>query len=348
MVVITIALTLLSSAWQVRDVPRTAKPVEGARQRLAAYEQQVAAGKADPAILGAIAAAVLEGNAASTNPIAMTEACASDFAKHADCSVKLWALARRSNAPLVDRARAAAVLVRAKDKDAPQYVLDLAAKATRPQLVSIAPALAVLPPDASLPLLLPLLNSPDPAEMTTACRLMSDIDARETRQAIQAFLVTVPRGTQPWFACVLAAARLGDPEAQQTSRSITTYLGGLDLVAAADVVQSTDQELAVSLLLQATRQARGVVRLEAADRLVSLRPEVASNIVAETLRETDPELRAAALLVHRHLKIEPGPDVRALMLDSDAGVRLRAAEAVLDWVARQEDRAGIPHPPPRA
>src|SRR5829696_1155643 len=336
---------LTGSPSQAKPPAQAPSPAPTPRARLAQYEQQVVAGKADPAELVSIATIVLENGTDVTDAGPMIEACSSDFARQrTECDTTLSALSKRQTASLTDRVRAAAALVLRKQKGADALLLELARRASPSQLVGIAPSLALLPARDSVPLLASLLASGDATANTVGCRVLSDIEGTESRTAIREFLTAAPRGTQPWFACVLAAARLGDVDAQQTSRSIWTYLHGYDLVTAADVLVAIDEELAVSLLQQATREARGITRLDAADRLVKLRPEVAKSIMEETLDDQDPEIRSAALQVHRHLQLEPSWDVRGRLLDTDPVVRLRAAETVLDWDARRRGKPGGAEP----
>jgi hypothetical protein len=345
---ILVVLLLAGEPSQAKP-PAQSPPAEPSPQtRLADYEQQASTGKPDPAKLAAIAATVLQNITAGANAGPMIEACSSDFAKElSGCDARLSALAKRQTAALTDRAHAAAASIRRKQKDAAPLLLQLAKGANAAQLEGIAPALALLPATDSVPLVAPLLKSNNPSAITVGCRVLAEIDAAESREAIREFLnVPMYQGTQPWFACTLAAGRLGDVEAQQTSRSISNYVHGYDLVIAADVLVARDEELAVSLLQQATREARGVTRLDAADRLVKLRPEVAQKIMEEGLDDQDPAVRAAALQVHRHLELEPSRRVRARLLDTDPEVRLRAAETILGWDVRRREKQERPKPAP--
>jgi hypothetical protein len=110
-------------------------------------------------------------------------------------------------------------------------------------------------------------------------------------------------------------------------------------VRAAGVLLETNQEFAIGVLLQVTRQGRGLAPLEAASRLVPYRPDVATDLMDYTLPSSNPLFRAAALELHRSLRLEPSRAVRALLLDPQPLVQLRAVETVLAWAARQRGRA---------
>ena len=97
-----------------------------------------------------------------------------------------------------------------------------------------------------------------------------------------------------------------------------------------------DIEGAIRLYMAVTREGRGIAPLEAAERLISHRPDIAQEAVREALKSADPMVRAAALEVHRKLKLEPEADIRALLFDASGLVRVRAAEVIAAWAA---DRA---------
>lgn len=310
------------------------------RGRVAAYEAQAAKGKANAEELVAIGKSILEqGLATSVPPGVVIQTCTSPFAPDSDtCVRRLWEVARLRSVPLAHRTGAAAALATRKDREAAPFLEELIKGVAPGLLVGSAEALLALSAEQSVPVLSRMLDSGEPATMTAACRVLGAIDASESRRSLGAFLASTPRGTQPWFACTIAAARLGDSEARQTSRFITNYLREFDLISAAEVLVEADQELAVSLLLQVTRQAQGVVRLEAADRLVRLRPDVAREVAESALESPQAPIRAGALRVLRSLKTEPDKNVRARLLDPDPLVRLRAAEIVIDADGRRRAR----------
>ena len=329
-------LVLLATA-----LPSRAQPANDVRDRLAAYEQGIAAGRADNGELAAIATLVLDRTALSTQPNAMIQACSSRFLKDTrDCNGKLWALARRSGAALAHRASAAAALIERKDKEAAAYLFEILKAAPPQQLAPLAFLLRALPPERSVPLLAPLLRAGNEAGAVEGCRALAQISNAESLKVINEYLESAPRGTPQWFACTLAAAKLGDPAGMRTAGFITNYLAGEDLVSAADLLMGSDQERALGLLLQTTRESPGMARLEAAERLTELRPQVSTDIMAQALKSDQAATRAAALEIHRRLRLEPSAEVRRLLLDPDPVVQLRAAETVLAADARRRGVQG--------
>ena len=333
-------LAALLQATPVQDTPAAAAKI---RSRLAAYEVRLAAGRAETGELAAIAKDVLQSTAASRNAHAVIQTCSSSFFADETCTAKLWEIARRTTAAFEERARAAAALARRGDKEAAGYLLQIVKPAPAARLAGVADALLTLPAERSVPLLEPLLQSKEPAAQTAACRILAKIDSAESRQAVRAFVAAAPRGTGPWHACMVASARLGDPEAHRMLRPLTHYMSGDDLVAAAEGLLPEDQDLAVSFLMQVTRESRGFPQLEAAERLAPFRPEIAADIMEYALASPEPELRAAALEVHRTLRLDPSKKVRDLLVDSNPLVQLRAGETVLAWEARRKS-AGVQGP----
>ena len=340
MVAAALIAALLGAVLQEPAATPPAPTLAELRNQLSAYEERAAVGRAEAADLVAIANAVLQRTLRSTNPHAVVHTCSSPFAPDADgCASKLWAIAKRPAVALEHRASAAAALAHRGDKDAASYLYGLVKGAKPAQLATGAFTLMALPSERAVPLLEAMLKSGDPAVQVAACRTLAQVDSGESRQVLSTYLAAAPKGTGPWFACTIAAGKLGDPEAQRTTRFITNHLGPDDLLAASEVLLVEDQELALSLLMQATRQSRGMPQLEAAERLAPHRPDIATDIMEHALSNGDPLMRAAALELHRTLQLEPSREVRGLLLDPNPLVQVRAAEAVLAWEARQR-RAG--------
>jgi HEAT repeat protein len=316
---------------------RAAQPIAAQiRARLTTYEQQAAAGRQDPAELAAIASTVLEDATRSPDVTAATEACSSPFLKKdVNCTVTLWTVARRPAATLAHRVRAAAALVNRKDQDAAGYLFDLVKAVPGPQLAPFAESLRALPARKAVPLLASMLQSSDPAAHISGCQALSHIDAPESLQVVKDYLTSAPRGTRAWYICTIAAAKLGDPDGQRTTGYITSYLSGDELVSAGDVLLNLDQERAIGLFMQAARESRGLAQLDAAARLVPFRPEIATEIMEGALSNNEPGMRAAALQLHRALKIEPSRHVRQRLLDSSPLVQVRAAETILSADVRR-------------
>ena len=309
--------------------------------RLKQYEARAAGtGHQVAAELAQIANAVLLTTAASNNADAVIHTCSSAFFKEAgNCATSLWQIAKRATAALAHRANAAKVLAARGDKQAKPYLLELVKSVPPDKLAASAAALLAIPAERAVPILAGMLQSGKPAAELSACRTLAQIDDAESGRVINAFLTSAPRGTPSWYACTIAAATLGDAEARRMTRFIHTYLADEDLIAAAEVLQSEDPELATSLLLQTTRQGNDFSRLDAADHLITMRPDLATDIMEFGLKSTDAMIRAAALELHRNLHAEPSRKVRALLLDPNPLVQLRAAETILAWETRQR-RAG--------
>jgi hypothetical protein len=332
------SLAAVVSLLQVPPAADAAPTMSQLRARLTAYEAQVAAGKANASELESIAADTIWELTGSADPVTLVQACSSTFARDAECRAKLWALARKAGASRPHRVEAAAVLARRKDADAAPYLLQLVSGLPPAQLAPLAGALTAVPVEKSVPLLRRLLESDAAAAQEAACRVLREIDTGASREAIQAFLANAPRGTSAWNACTIAAAKLGDPAAQRLTTFISMHLAGDQLIDAADIMMDTDRDRAVSVLMQVTRESRGYPQFEAADRLANIRPEITTDIMEFGLGSDRPEMVAAALELHRSLRLDPNPPIRARMVDANPLVRLRAAETTL--AAARRARAG--------
>ncbi len=319
--------------------PQEAQPPTAAqlRARLAAYEKAVEDRRPNPEELSAIAKGVMARSLLPTAGDALVVACSSKVWTDPECPDKLRAMARRKTAAVEPRARAAAALVALKDKEAAAGLLAILKPLPLARLAALAPTLEALPAKQSAPLLDAMLESNTPDVQVAACRTLAHIDAPETRQSLAAYLAKAPKGTVPWYSCVLASAQLGDPANQQMARYITNYLAGDELLAAADLWMTVDRDRAISHLQQITRESRGLARFEAAERLAPTHPEEAQTIMDQGLADDRPEIKAAALELHRVMRIEPSREVRALLLDPDPVVAIRAAETIL---AADERRRG--------
>jgi hypothetical protein len=78
-----------------------------------------------------------------------------------------------------------------------------------------------------------------------------------------------------------------------------------------------------------------VIQLRAAEALAATDPDAAAKVVEARLDDLNPAVRAEALAVETRLERPPSERVRSRLADIDPVVRLRAAEAVLQWVAAQ-------------
>src|SRR5689334_22407688 len=93
-------------------------------------------------------------------------------------------------------------------------------------------------------------------------------------------------------------------------------------------------ENVIYVLQRIAHEGRPLSQMEAAARLADKDPAFAARLVDGRLADPDLEVRAAALVAERRLKRAPSAAVRKLLIDPAEIVQVRAAEAVLDWVAR--------------
>ena len=337
---------LAASLLQTPAAPPTLADV---RARLMTYEESLAKGGPVPEDeLASIASAVVSQVAASEHADAALEACSSDYWSAPSCRERLWATAKQTTAEVRHRARAAAALARRGEKGARELLAGIVKALPRTRLAEVAPVLPLLPAEQSVPLLTVMLTGSNPGEQVVACRTLAEIDDASSREAVAAYTQSSPRGTPSWFACTLAAAKLGDPLAQRMAGYLTNHLSGDDLIEAAEILMADDRERAIGILMQVTRESRGFPQLDAADRLATERPEIAEDVMAQGLASGRPELVAAALEVHRSLRLAPSADVRARLADADPLVRLRAAETVLAAERRRRGAAAVPASRPLA
>jgi hypothetical protein len=308
-----------------------ATPTASVRDRLATWEQRAAQGRPDASELVAIAASVVTEAQQSRNPEVAIEACSSTVqAPAAACTADLWTIARDTRTAFRLRAAAASVLVDQSVDGAAAYLLKLASAASSEELASAAPVLLVLPAKQSIPLLKRLLSTDSPTAHVAGCSALGRIDTGESRTALADYLATAPRGTRPYYVCTLSAARLGDPIALRMTSGIVNYLAHADLVEAAELLGQSAPDRQASLLMLVTRQGSPLAQLLAANALVPLRPDLATDVMIHAFESDRPDLRAAALEVHRTLSIDATQQVRGFLLDEDPLVRLRAAETILD------------------
>jgi len=128
--------------------------------------------------------------------------------------------------------------------------------------------------------------------------------------------------------------QLHEPDTAGAINGVTHEASPDALLDAADVMVATGNEQVVYILQRVAREGSRVSRMEAAGRLAESDPQLAARVVDEGLGDADPVVRARALVAEKGLKRPPSASVRKLLVDPDEIVQLRAAEAVLDWVAR--------------
>jgi HEAT repeat protein len=179
-----------------------------------------------------------------------------------------------------------------------------------------------------------MLASPAEGDKVAACRALGAFDSPEVRQALQKAVMAAPPGLEVWKACTLARVQLNEPDTAGAINGVSHEMTADQLLDAADVMAATGNQQALYLLQRVAREGSPVSRMEAAGRLADLDPPLAARVVDEGLVHADPAVRARALVAEKRLKRPPSAAVRKLLVDPDEMVQLRAAEAVLDWVAR--------------
>jgi hypothetical protein len=183
-----------------------------------------------------------------------------------------------------------------------------------------------------------LLASTLVPEMVAACRTLGTIDTPEVRSALKEVVTQAPPSTDVWNACMVARARLKEPESVSTMSGYTHYMSGEPLLDAAEVMLLVGNEQGIDVLKKVTREASPIIQLRAAARLTSTDREYVARILEPRLHDVNAAVRAQALVVERRLSRTPTARVRSMLVDHDELVQLRAAETLLDWVTRESSR----------
>lgn len=334
-----IYLTALIVSWQPPAV-RTPSQIstQEIRTRLDAQEKRSTGGP-DPAAFGSIARLAFERATQSRTFRVWFEACAAQVSgDQQDCPTRLWGVLKNVAAPLKDRASAGAALVARKDPSAAAVLAGLVKNLNTKQLAEVAPELRVLPPPQAVPLLRKLLASNLVPEQVAACRSLGTIDTAEVRSALRDAVAQAPPSTDVWNACMVARARLKEPDSVNTMSGYTHYMSGEPLLEAAQVMLLVGNEQGIDVLKKVTREASPLVQLRAAAELTASDREYVARILEPRLQDANPAVRAEALVVERKLSRTPSVRVRSMLVDTDELVQLRAAEALLDWAEREASR----------
>ena len=303
------------------------------KQRLSDFEKRP---DKTPEMLRAIALLALDSNLRSTNFDVWVEGCASPLVPATStCQERLWSTVKRPAAPAEQRVRAAATLVRRGDKDAVASLTTIVANLTPRDLAPVADVLRLLPAPTAVPLLRKLLGSARSEDQIVACRVMGHFDTVEAKEALRTVVTNAPPGLQPWNTCMVARARLKEPDAMLKLAGFSRAMEGEDLLDAADAMLDNGNDQGTFLLRRLTREAPGVIQLRAAEVLAAADPDAAAKVVDAKLDDPDPAVRAQALVTELRLKRTPSERVRGKLLDSDPIVQLRAAEALLQWAAAE-------------
>jgi HEAT repeat protein len=332
-----VAAFLSSEQARIPATPQTT--LQEIRTRLEAEEKRTPADQPDPAIFGEIARLVFDRAAQSRSFPVWSEGCASKFAvERQDCTVRLWSVLKNTSAIVKDRATAGAALVNRKEPEATAALHGLVKGLDPRQLAQVARVLRALPDAQSVPLLAGLLSSPTPTDQVAACRVLGTIASVDVRPELQKAVAQAPPGTDVWNACMVARARLGEPDSVNTISGYTHYMSGDALLDAAEAMVTVGNEQGIDVLKKVGREASPMVQLAALEQLAGAESEYAARFAEPKLQDANRAVRAKALVVERRLNRTPSASIRAMLLDKDELVQLRAAEVVLDWAARQKSR----------
>ena len=301
--------------------------------RLSEYETRE---PKSPDALAAIAELAIDSNLKSNVFDVWLETCASQFVPAgSSCEKRLWETVKRPAAPARERARAAAVLSRGGDKGATAALGEIVSKMATRELVPLADDLRALPAETAVPMLSRMLSSSNTAEQIAACRALGYFDTSAVREALRAIVDASQPGLQPWNTCMVARARLKEPDAMLKLAGFSRGMEGEDLLDASETMLDNGNDQGTFLLRRLTREAAGATQLRAAAVLAATDPDAAAKVVDAKLDDPEPAVRAQALVTEARLKRSPSERVRRKLLDGDPIVQLRAAEALLQWAASQ-------------
>jgi hypothetical protein len=310
------------------------------RTRLDAYEAAVAkTGRPDPEALAAIAGDVIVTARRSPKFLVWSEACAStEVSDNERCAERLRGILARSSETKAMRAEAASALMARGDKAAAATLSDALKTATPSALAPLAPILAEMPAPSAVPLLIRLVESSSTADQAVACRYLGGFDEPEVREALKKVVARNPPGTDAWVHCMLARARLREPDTRGAAWGYGHTLQGDGQIDAGQVLLELGDDTGVQLLTDLTHRGPMKSRLRAATLLVDRAPDVAVPVIEASEIAAEPDLRADALSAEKQLKRDPPKIVRALLADTAEVVQVRAADAVLAWAARARNR----------
>jgi hypothetical protein len=331
---VCVLLSIVQSAAPARPIQDSASEI---RALLTAYEKRDVALPPDPESLGKIARMVMAKTARSQGFPVWSEECASRFVTDkAACDAKLQRVLDDKTKPIATRTAAGAVLAKHGDAKAADAVFVLLKSVRTTELVRLMPIVRQLPRKDAEALLLNMLASTVDAEKVAACRALGAFDSPAVREALKKTVTDALPGLEVWNACTLARVQLNEPDTVGAINGVSHDMTADGLLYAADVMIATGNEQVIHILQKVAREGTPIARMEAADRLADLDPRLAAQIVDSGLGHADPAVRARALVVEKRLKRDPSAMVRKLLVDPDEIVQLRAAEAVLAWVARTQ------------
>ena len=335
MLLIISVLTMLAGG-QPAAAPAAPPSVAEIRTRLDAYEKHAQqTGSADPAALAPIARLAVTRALRSARFVDWTEACASNVVDAAaDCRTRLWDVLNGTKESVARRAEAAAALMQLRDAKAADALVAVIKNLDTARLTPLAPIIGLMPESRALPFLLRLIESSSEASQVAACRALGRFDTPEVRAVLVKTVQAAPPGATVWATCMTARAKLKERDAVMSLWGYGRDLDGEAMLDVATVMIDAGDPRGMDFLRDLARRGTGRARLGAAERLVDDERELAIRSAELLVKDADPELRAAALVVERRLKRPPSATVRRMLADPDPVVGLRAAEVVLDWVSR--------------
>ena len=339
------SFALLSAAIVVGLVqvaaPAPAGPTLGQlRARLDAYERKTAeTRRPDSAELAGIANDVIEEARRSTTFSVWSGACASTAVpESADCSTRLWAVLNAPRQTTIRRANAASALMPKGDMAVADTLAGLLKTAPTGMLAQLLSIIRQLPARYAVPLLVRLSESPSEDDQGKSCEALSDFDVPESHTALSKIVDRNPPGTPSWLLCMIARARVHEATPPGAVAGYGDTLKGQGQLFAAKVMVELGNDAAIQLLVDLTHRGDTSSRLTAADLLIEAKPDAAMPVIEAAETNPDPSIRAAALVSERRLKRAPSKTVRSMLVDAAGVVRVRAAEVVIEWAKRSQNR----------
>lgn len=276
----------------------------------------------DAGLLEAIPRAIVLQIAGSTEPDLRHEARRLLTAAHVP-------LPPRAAEDAIDQLTADAA--RAKDGDpAALKRLDTAATAGTLDPSVLTEALEAAGPPAT-PTLMMMLNAPAGPSRAAAAAALGRRNAEEARPALQKLLTDMDPFVRS--SAAVALARMGDQQAQAVvDRMLLSDVPDLRLMAA-EAWNGQDGPW-VSAIMPLLENRDGLTRLQAAQLIAPVNPELARRTLREAAGDPNPVIRAEATRVMEHVA-QQVPDIgdisqlRRLLRDPDPAVRLHAAGVLL-------------------
>jgi HEAT repeats len=310
------ALLLTAATAAAGQTPAKAKGIEQARQQVAgalvaqdltaalnAYEQLVALqGAPDAPLMHELAHTALTSLEKSREPYVRDGACA--------------ALADESGQRCGEPA---------PDVDGLRGALD-----DRRQSLSAVARLRDGGDKAVAPLILLLNESPFPEVQYSAAAQLGQTHSEAAKNALRAFITGRP-DSPVRHAAVLSLGLLGDQNGLDEVRRLLPNLTGDDRLTAARALAAAGDPAAEQLFQDSIGGESDSVRIDAAVQMARLSPPQARDTLRSGLGASNVFIRAAAAQGYATLNWEPTRELRALLLDPNDIVRLRAAQAMHAW-----------------